>query len=477
MTTPASTVHPTAIHPAQPADTERLDPALLKMGAVLIFGAILSVLDGTIVNVGIDSVVRDLHSPLAAVQWVATGYLLAVSMVMPLSGWATERFGGKRMWMISVALFVGGSALCGLAWSTPALIAFRVVQGIGGGMMQPIGQAMMAQAAGPSRLTRVMGLLVVPITFAPVLGPLLGGVIVANLDWRWMFYVNVPIGIATLVAAARVLPAGGRTGARNRLDVLGLALLSPGLAALVYGFATAGEPGGFGAPKVVLALALGVGLLAGYAAHALRGRGIPLIDLRLFRRRQFAVATGSSFLLGASMYSSMLLLPLYYEQVEHASALRAGLLLAPQALGTALVVTLAGRLAARISPRRIMVCGIGLSLAGTVAFTQLGAHPAGWLLVASLVLRGIGLGATMAPGMGAVYAAVERHEAPRAASALNVLNRVGGSLGTAVLVVVLQQNLDTAADPAVAFGTTFWWALGLSLLTLIPAAMFPDRVR
>ncbi len=310
-----------------------------------------------------------------------------------------------------------------------------------------------------------------------MLGPVLGGAIVQTLDWRWMFYVNVPIGIVTLVLAARVVPADQPAARANRLDLLGVALLSPGLAALVYGFTTASASGGFGSVHTGLFLTAGAALLLGYGVHALRGRRTPLIDLRLFARRGFAVATASSFVLGASLYSSMLLLPLYYQQVEHADAVTAGLLLAPQALGTAVATIVAGRLTDRIGPRTIMLTGIGLSLLGTLAFTQLASHPAGWVLTGSLLARGIGLGMTMAPGMATVYASVDRSQVPRAASAINVLNRVGGALGTAVLVVTLQNGLDHAATPTVAFSDTFRWALVLTLLSILPTALFPRRAR
>ncbi|WP_214321093.1 MDR family MFS transporter [Nonomuraea sediminis] len=443
---------------------ERLEPSLVRMGLVLTLGAILAMLDTTIVNVGMDTMGRDLHGSLDQLQWVSTGYLLAVSMVMPLSGWVSERFGAKTMWLTSVALFVAGSALCGLAWSPESLIVFRVIQGVGGGMMQPIGQSIVAQAAGPSRIGRVMGVLTIPITFAPVLGPVLGGLI-AGVDWRWMFYVNVPIGLVTLLLAARFVPAAPPAGPRAPLDVRGLALLSPGLAAVVYGFARLASGAG-----ATLPLAVGGLLVAGYAVHALRAAA-PLIDLRLFARRGFAAATGSSFLLGASVYSSMLLIPLYYQRIEGASALEAGLLLAPQALGTAVVTFFASRLSDRIGPRPLILAGIGLAMAGTVAFALVAARPAAWVLTFSLVVRGAGLGMMMAPGMAAVYSSVERHETPRAASALNVLNRVGGSIGTAVLAMVLQSGHATPA----AFGTAFWWALGLSALTLVPAALYPAK--
>ncbi|MGI5418800.1 MDR family MFS transporter [Actinomadura luteofluorescens] len=460
--------------PAARRPDERLDPALLKASFVLVLGPVLALLDTTIVTVGLDAVARDFGSPPATLQWVPAGYLLAISMVMPLAGWASDRFGARRMWMVSVALFAAGSALCGLAWSAASLILFRVLQGAGGGLIQPIGQSIVVRTAGPARLARVLGITVLPLTFAPVLGPVVGGLIVDRFDWRWMFLVNVPLGLLTLLLAARHLPSDPRRETSgDRLDVLGLALLSPGLAALVYGFSEVGDQG-FGAVRVAVPLLAGTALVAGYAAHALRRRAAALIDLRLFARRGFAVATANSFLQGAALYGSMLLLPLYYQQVEGASALEAGLLLAPQALGTAAATFFASRLADRAAPRPLILTGILLTLAGTVAFTRLGSSPAGWLLVASLVVRGAGLGTVMAPGMATIYASVERHEVARAAGAVNTLNRVGGSLGTAVLAVVLQRSLD-GRPPAAAYGHTFWWAVALSALTLVPALFYPSR--
>ncbi|MDF3293457.1 MDR family MFS transporter [Streptomyces sp. RB6PN23] len=418
------------------------------------------------VGVGLGSVARELGGPLTTVQWVSTGYLLAVALVMPLTGWATERFGGKAVWMASVALFTAGSALCGAAWSAPALIAFRVLQGIGGGMIQPVGQSMLAQAAGPRRLGRVIGVSVLPITLAPVAGPVLGGLIVRDLDWRWMFYVNVPIGIATFLLAARVLPATPRAGGRGPLDVTGLALLAPGLAALMYGCAQRGW-------GVLLA---GAGLTAAYVGYALRKRDrAPLIDLRMFARRGFAAATASSFVLGGSLYSAMLLLPLYFQQVRGADAMRAGLQLAPQAVGTAAVSLLAGYLGDRYGPRPLMLAGLVLALLGTLPFAFLGHAPADWLLAAALLVRGAGLGLAMVPGMSAVYASVSAEEAPRAAGTVNVVNRLGGSLGTAALTVLLQHQLTRAPSPAAAYGHAFAWALALSAVAFVPALYYPAR--
>ncbi|MGW3076033.1 MDR family MFS transporter [Kitasatospora sp. NPDC001132] len=461
--------------------SEPIPPGLWKMGGVLALGPVLALLDSTIVNVGIDSVGRDLHSSIAAVQWVATGYLLAISLTMPLSGWAAGRFGGRRAWLASVVLFVLGSALCGLAWSTGSLIAFRVLQGIGGGMIQPLGQAIIIQAAGPSRVGRVMGTLMLPISLAPVLGPILGGLVLEHFDWRWMFLLNVPVGLVILLLAARWLPADEASDApKPQLDVTGLVLLSPGLTGLVYGLATIGD----GATAGRVALVAGVVLVALYGRHALRvGRGgvrTPLIDLRLFARRGFAVATANSFLQGAALYSSMFLVPLYYQQVKHATAVEAGLLLAPQALGTAVTAMLAARITDRFAPRPLIMIGIACSLVGTVAFTQLGSgsEPADWLIAGSLALRGAGMGIIAIPGLAVVYGSVEKDQVPAAAGAVNVLNRVGGALGTAVLTLALQQAQGGhPGQPGAAFGETFWWVLALSALAIAPALLYPNTRR
>src|ERR671928_1156356 len=183
-----------------------IDRELGRLAAVVVLGTIMSILDTTIVNVAIETLGRQLHSSLTSIQWVSTGYLLALATVIPLTGWSMERFGAKRMWMTSVVLFLIGSTLCGLAWSTESLIVFRVLQGFGGGMIMPIGQAILAQAAGPQRMGRIMSVIGVPTLLGPILGPVIGGLIIDNASWRWIFFVNVPVGLVALALAARVLP-------------------------------------------------------------------------------------------------------------------------------------------------------------------------------------------------------------------------------------------------------------------------------
>jgi EmrB/QacA subfamily drug resistance transporter len=475
------------------SDGGRLSPEIVRVAVVVIVGAIMSILDTTIVNVALETLARDLDAPLSTIQWVSTGYLLALATVIPLTGWAAERFGPRRVWMTVVAAFVATSALCGLAWSAESLIAFRALQGLAGGMIMPIGMITLAQAAGPKRVGRVMSVVGVPMLLGPALGPLLGGLIVTHLSWRWIFYVNLPIGLLGLVLAARLLPPGlaqGRHDGPAELDWKGLLVLSPGVALVVFGLS---EVATQGSVTVVRLLPIVVGLLL-VVAFVVRARGLrePLVDVRLFDHRGFAAAGVTVFLTGASLFAALLLLPLYFQLARGLSPLQAGLLMAPQGFAAALGMNRAGRLTDRVGGGPVVVAGLIVLMLGTVAFTQLRAGTSYWLLEASLAARGVGLGFAMMPAMAAAYATLERAQVPRATPMLNVLQRVGGSLGTAVVAVVLQHELvaqvggglsaartggANAAPLAAAFAHTYWWVMASIAVALIPALVLARTQR
>src|ERR1700742_3147272 len=193
-------------HVAQPAKDEGLDRKLLLVAGVVVLGAIMSILDTTVVNVAINTLSRDFHTDLATIQWIVTGYTLALATVIPVTGWAADRFGTKRLYMLSIGMFLCGSALSGAAWSAESLIVFRVLQGLGGGMLMPAGMTILTRAAGPQRVGRVMAIMGVPMLLGPILGPILGGWLVDDFSWRWSFFINVPVAIVALAMAFRVLP-------------------------------------------------------------------------------------------------------------------------------------------------------------------------------------------------------------------------------------------------------------------------------
>ena len=254
------------------AADEKLGREVWVVSAVVITGVIMSILDTTIVNVALETLSRELDAPLSTIQWVSTGYMLALGAVIPLTGWMSERFGAKRVWMTSVALFGAGSALCGLAWSAESLIFFRILQGIGGGMIMPVGMSVLAQTAGPHRVGRVMSVVGMPMLLGPILGPVIGGLIVDTVSWRWIFYVNVPIAVLALVLAARLLHADAGRADAGKLDWLGLALLSPGVAGVVFGLSETETHGGIREPIAWVPIVTGALLVAAFVWHAARRR-------------------------------------------------------------------------------------------------------------------------------------------------------------------------------------------------------------
>jgi EmrB/QacA subfamily drug resistance transporter len=474
---------------ANDSGTPRLGPEVRMVAGVVIIGMFMAVLDTTIVNVALETLARDLKPPLSTIQWVSSGYLLSLAVVIPLAGWATERFGSKRVWMISIAIFGVSSALCGIAWSASSLIFFRVLQGFGGGMIMPVGISLLAQTAGPQHMGRVMSVVGIPILLAPILGPVVGGAIVGGASWQWIFYVNVPIAVIALVLAARLLGADSGRADAGRLDWRGFLLLAPGLSGIVFGLSETETQGGISHPLAFGPIVLGLALVSAFAVYSYRASR-PVIDVRLFNSRSFSAATVTTFLLAAALFGSFLVLPLYYQVARGSSPLEAGLLMAPQGLGAALALPISGRLTDRIGAGPVVLVGTVVMTIGTVPFAFVGAHTPDSLLIAALVVRGIGLGSAMQPAIAGALAVLTSAQVPRATGALNAIQRTGGALGAALLAVVLEHQLamtsgssasgsaalesvSGAAAPGVAtaFGHTFWWAIGLSALAIIPAAI------
>jgi EmrB/QacA subfamily drug resistance transporter len=458
-----------------PAASDRIEPYVWKIAGVVVLGMLMSILDTTIVNVALRTLGRDLHSSISQIQWVVTGYLLSLAAVIPITGWAARRYGAKRVYMTSLVLFTIGSALCAAAASTTALVLFRVLQGVGGGMLMPVGQLIMAQVAGPRRMGRVMGIVAMPAMLGPILGPVLGGLILQNLHWSWIFLVNVPVGVIAFIAGWRIIPQT-ESGEAGRLDVLGLVLLSSASSALVYGLSQIATHSSLTAPAVVWPIVAGFALAVAFCWHALRIER-PLLDVRLYANRVFAAASLTTFGLGAALFGAMILVPLYYQEVRHESLIVTGLLVGPQGLGMLLVMSLTGRLTERFGGGRVALVGVSILSLGTVPLAFVGAGTSILSISLVLLLRGVGIGFAFMPAMTAAFAALRPDQLSDATPQLNVLQRIGGAIGTAVLAVVLQRatgpsptsgHAQTVTKLASAFDTAYWWSFAIALLSVIP---------
>jgi EmrB/QacA subfamily drug resistance transporter len=462
--------------PTVPAPN-RIDPAVLRTALTVIVGALAVVFDTTIVSVAINTIGSSLDASLSTIQWVSTGYLLALSVTIPIAGWAQSALGGKRLWILALGIFLTGSILSASAWDAPALIGSRVVQGIGGGIMITLTATLIMQAGGGQNIGKLMAVITVPTSLGPVLGPVLGGVILHFGSWRWLFAVNIPFCVVGGLLALRNLPADRPTG-RKPLDAVGFLLLSPGIAAIIYGLTRIDGQAGFLSVGVLAPLAAGVVLVAGFTVWALRRQDKALIDVRLLRSRPLASSSALLLLAGATLYGTLLILPLYLEELRGETALNAGLLLIPQGLGTLLSRSLAGKYTDTIGPRAVATVAFVIAGVATIPFAFATAHTSYALLLVVLLLRGVGLGAAIIPLSGAGFAGLGHDDIPSASILIRVTQQFGGSIGTAVLAVILQHAAGRAHTPAAlahGFRVAFFWSIVFTAAAIPVCLLLPGK--
>ncbi|AIQ57639.1 MDR family MFS transporter [Paenibacillus borealis] len=462
------------------AQKEKLDPAILKVALILVFGALAPLFDSTMINVAIRTLTSDLQSSVAVIQWVITGYVLTMGMAIPVSGWAVNRFGGKKVYMFSLAVFLAGSVLCSLAWNPGSLIGFRLLQGVGAGILIPTLQTVLVQTAGGRNIGRMMSIISIPTLLGPILGPVLGGVIINSLGWRFIFYVNIPITLIAMLLAWRGIPADEPSTRKQTLDLTGLLLLSPAFAILIYGIAQVSTYGGLNSSRVIVPLAAGLILMAAFIIYALRTRIEPLLDLRLFKSRIFSASNVTVFLAGMVMNGALLLLPLYYQQVRGESVLYTGMMMIPQGLGMLLTRSWIGSLSDRIGSRIIVILSLLVTIFATLPFAFAGSDTNLILLAAALVVRGAALNGLLIPVMVSAYVGLRKDQIPHASISMKICQTIGGAFGAAILATVSQhqlsgQSASSLQNIAGAYDVAFWWSIGFAVIALIPALILPSH--
>jgi EmrB/QacA subfamily drug resistance transporter len=449
----------------------KLDPAVFRVIAVVLLGPFMSQMDSTVVNVSLSAIRDDLHSSTESAQWIVSGYLLALALMLPLNGWLVDRLGAKRLYIACFTLFTAASMACGAARSMPVLVGARVLQGMAGGLLAPLTQLMMARVAG-KQMARALGYAVVPVLVAPILGPVIAGAILKHASWPWLFYVNLPVGVLAVALAARLLPADPRTDERRRFDATGFLLISPGLVAFLYGFeqAARGRARGFGA------VAAGSALLAAFIVHARRAGSSALIDLALFKSRLFANAAVTQFLSNGMLYATQFLVPLYLVTGAGLSPERVGWLLAPAGVAMVFVYPTMGFITDRFGCRAVVTSGVLLTVVGTLPFvwmTQRGLSTAG--VEIGLVLRAAGQGAIGIPTISAAYASVPKEKLSIATTAVNIVQRLGGPMATIAIAMAVTLSAERSVGGA-AFLLPFLTLLTIQVLALGCAVRLPVRI-
>ena len=422
---------------------DKLDAHLLRISGVCILATVMAILDVTVVSVAQRTFITQFGSTQAVVAWTMTGYTLALATVIPITGWAADRFGTKRLFMGTVMAFALSSVLCAVASSILQLIVFRVVQGIAGGMLLPLGFMIMTREAGPRRLGRLMSIMSIPMLLAPIAGPILGGWLIATSSWRWIFLINLPIGVVTAILAAIVFPRD-HPARSETFDVVGGLLLSPGLATFLFAVSSIPRCGTMADRRVLIPAAIGLALIAAFVVHAWHRKDHPLIDLRLFQNRVITHANVTMLVFATGFFGAALLLPSYFQQVLHHTPMQAGALMIPQGLGAMLTMRLTGPLVDRQGPGKIVLVGIALMTVGLGTFAFGVARQAQYLptLLVALSIMGLGMGCTMMPLSVASVQALTPHQIARGTTLMSVSHQVGGSMGTALMSMVLTNQFN-----------------------------------
>jgi len=456
------------------------------VGIVFVFGVFMDLLDMTIVNVAIPTLARDLEvdprQGATIIQWVVTGYLLSLAVFIPVSGWLGDRFGTKRIFMLALFLFTAASMLCGLAWNIESLIAFRVLQGVGGGMLTPVGTAMLFRAFPPHERAKGAAVLVIPMVVAPASGPIIGGYLVEYQDWRWIFMINVPVGLLGLIFAGLFLREE-RQPAPGRIDIPGFVLASAGLAFVIYALAEAGTRG-FGDSRVDLFGVSGIALLVAFALLELRVSD-PMIDVRLFKNRLFTASNIVQIVGQGGLMGALFLVPILLQAEMGLTALESGLATFPQALGVVSMMQVASRAYGRVGPRRLMMLGLFGATLTTLAFVLVDLETSAWWIRLIMFLRGWAFALVLVSLQTATFATIPPKDMGRASAAYNALRQVAASLGVAIAATVLTNRLSangailgnpaTREGAVTAFHESFAVAAGLTVLGILAALLVSDK--
>ncbi|MCY0874878.1 MAG: DHA2 family efflux MFS transporter permease subunit [Firmicutes bacterium] len=405
----------------------------------VVLGVFMAILDSTVVNVAIPKMMSVFAATQNDIEWVLTAYLLVTGMLTPISGYLGDRFGQKRIYMIALAIFTIGSALCGLSWSTSSIIIFRVIQAVGGAMLMPVSMTILFSMSKPERRGTIMGIWGIALMFAPALGPTLSGYLVEYVNWRLIFYINVPVGIVSLLLVAATIPAiKGKMS--EKLDVPGFATSLIGFFCILYALSEA-PTDGWGSITIISFLVAGLVFLALFVAIELTATN-PMLDLRLLKRKVYLVSLIASSLLNVAMLGVLFILPIFLQDYVGLSPLQTGLLVLPGALITGVLMPISGNLFDRIGARPLALIGLAVMALTTLYMTELNIYWTMGMIVIIYMLRSAGMGLAMMPISTAGMNDVPRHLISRATALQNTTRNVAGSIGTAYLSTVMQT--DTA---------------------------------
>jgi EmrB/QacA subfamily drug resistance transporter len=451
---------------------------MISIAWILVLGAILPMLDSTIINIAVNDLAKAFSTTFAVTQWVVTGYVLALGMAVPLSGWLMQKYDGKKVYMVALGLFLISSLLCGLAWDMQSLIAFRMLQGLASGIIIPALTTLVVQAAGSENLGRVMSVVGIPVVFGPIAGPVIGGFILQHLSWHWLFFVNLPIGGIALLIAQWKLPKFEAMNKSAKLDWIGILLLAMLSGMVVFGVTEIRAQN----TRATGILAFGIGAisLVAYLLYASKRKDQALIPLDLFKSKNFSAAFLSLFLAGFATNGPMLLFPMFFQNVLELNVITAALWLIPQGVGMLVTRPLIGKMTDKLGARYVVLPSIAITIIGTLPFVFFDADTSQWLIWLVLFVRGIGVGGITVPVMSDSYVGLQKLQVPAASVATRIIQNVGAAFGSAILATVVSNALNvkeaTAANFAGAYHAGFITSLIFMVISILPALFLTNKM-
>lgn len=461
------------------SESEAIPKKIMSIAWVLVLGAIMPLLDSTMVNIAIKHLSSDFNIGLDLVQWIITGYVLSMAISVPLAGWAVQRFNGKWLMIGANALFILSSIATGLSWSIGSMVIFRIIQGFSAGVIMTLVTTLCVEVAGKDRMGRIMATVGLPMVLGPVLGPVIGAVIVEFLSWRYIFFVNIPIGILAIVLMIIKLPDFTPSNTNAKFDLIGITLLGGSSASLIYGITKAAKNGTFSNHTTIIFVLAGIIILAVYVLYAAIKKEQAILPLHLFRMKTFNAVMVGLFLSGIATNGPMLLLPLFFQNIKGFSVLNAGLILIPQGFGMLIARPTIGRQTDQLGAWNVVLTSLAFAVAGTIPFIFFNETSSLVVMSAVLFIRGIGIGGITIPMMSDAYTGMDKQEIAQASVGTRLMQNIGGAFGSAVLATVVSlsigNNTPTIPVMTAAYHDGFLLAVILNLVLLIPTMLLTHK--
>jgi len=458
---------------------KKLPRELILISFILVLATLPAMLDTTIVNIAVNKLAKQFLTGLEKTQWIVTGYVFALGIAVPFSAWLMRRFGGKKVMTGGLSLFLIGSFLAALSWSMSSLIVFRIIQGFASGLLIPTLTTVLIQTAEGKNIGQLISIVSIPIVFAPILGPVIGGLILQYSTWQWLFWVNLPLGVIALLLLQWKLPHFDAVDKSSKLDWLGILLLGLISGMSIFGVIKIEEIDG----QTVGILSFTIAAIAflTYIIYAWKKRSPALIPLDLFRSKNFSASFTLLFLAGFVSNGPMLLLPLFFQDVRGLNVITAALWLIPQGLGMLITRTTVGKLTDKIGARLVALPAILVVLLGTVPFVFFDAGTNQWFIWLTLLIRGMGIGGFAIPVMSDSYVGLEKSQIPAASVATRIIQNIGSAFGSGILATVVSSALKggkgNVSSMSTAYHAGFSTCLVFMAISIIPAFFLSNKIR